>query len=190
MKLRVLRGNPRIVVGHMHQRVGARGSRRVSVKAELAQSPADLVAQPVNQARPGVLSELPIENLAVCDRRAFEVLHFGNLGAALCRLGRRRRTGPKLARRGKHEKLPLHVVDPARITSSPNTRTDRTRPLRFLPVRLESPVRARGAGAAQIESSLWAARVDDTGYHAAFCRFLRGLSEALCVSGEEVRKDH
>ena len=34
VELRVLRGNPRIIVGHMHQRVGARGSRRVSVEAQ------------------------------------------------------------------------------------------------------------------------------------------------------------
>src|SRR5262249_17846462 len=157
-----------------------RGSRRVSVKAELAQSPADLVAQPVNQARPGVLSELPIENLAVCDRRAFEVLHFGNLGGAPCGLGRRRRTGPKPAPPEKPKNLPPPPPAPARLPPSPNPGPARPPPPPFLPAPLEVLDHARGAGSAQIAPSLCVARVADPGYPATFCRSPRGLRKALC----------
>src|SRR5262245_42320054 len=96
VKFRVLRSDPAIVVGDMHQRVGARRARGVAVQAELSQSPAHLVTQAMKHARAPVLSKLPVKNFAVRDRSALEVFHLGNLGGTLRRIGRRWRTGAKL----------------------------------------------------------------------------------------------
>src|SRR5262249_62019508 len=96
MKLCVLRSDPAIVVGDMHQRVSARRARGVAVQAELSQPPTDLVTQAVKHARTPVLSELPVKDFAVCDLSSLEVFHLGNLSITLRRIGRRWRTGAKL----------------------------------------------------------------------------------------------
>src|SRR5262249_49639615 len=56
VKFCVLRSDPAIVVGDMHQRVSARRARGAAVQAELSQPPTDLVTQAVKHARTPVLS--------------------------------------------------------------------------------------------------------------------------------------
>ena len=63
MELRVLRGNPPLVVCDVHQRVGAGGAWCAVVAAFLGQSPANFLAEPEQNAGSAELAELPVLTL-------------------------------------------------------------------------------------------------------------------------------
>src|SRR5262249_32304705 len=112
----------------VYQCIGARRPWRIAVEPSLGQLPPDLLVQPEEEARPAILPILPVGGLGVRDRRALEVFHFSDLGGALRRVRGRGPARRDLARRGQHEGLPAHLVDPARLLPLPEARTDRYYP--------------------------------------------------------------
>jgi hypothetical protein len=70
-------------MGDVHQGVGASGPWRVPVEPGLGKPASHLITEPVEQPRPSVLVELPVQSLAVGQRRALEALQLCELGGTL-----------------------------------------------------------------------------------------------------------